>query len=424
MSAPALSLGYVMRDYPVLYHATVLNEIRVLRELGYPVRVFSLLEPDEKERRGGLPETFPTATYCWASRASRVAVARANHRIVARVGLMTYRRAYRLARAGGLVGNVSAFARLAHHADEQRRAGVTHFHAHWATEAATTALVFSWLTGLPFSFTAHAYDIFRAPQFFDLKLAQARFAVTVSEYNRRYIVEKFGPGHPEKVHVIYPLIDLATFPLRARPVEAEPRILSVGRLTEYKGFAYLLDACRILRDRGLRFTCQIVGQGEEEAALRETIARLGLEDRVELLGALPHEDIPGLLERASVFALPCVIGSNGDRDGMPLVLIEAMARGVPVVSSDLIGLPELVRDGAGFLASPGDSVALADALEKVLLLSPEEQEAMGRAGRAIVKQFDATRGVDHLLDLIQRFNPGAAPRPALEKGQSYVPSHR
>jgi glycosyltransferase involved in cell wall biosynthesis len=302
-----------------------------------------------------------------------------------------------------------------------RRQGVTHFHAHWATEAATVAVIFSWLTRIPFSFTAHAYDIYRSPQFFDLKLREAAFAVTVSKYNRQYIAEHFGPDHIDKIHVIYPLIDLAQFPLRPKDPTglgdpsglARLIIITVGRLTEYKGLIHLVEACRILQERGLAFECQIVGQGEDQPLLEEAVARYGLQAEVKLLGPLPHDAIPPLLEQATLFALPCVIAPDGDRDGMPLVLIEAMARGLPVVSSNLIGLPELVRDGAGVLVPPGDPAALADAIQRIGQLSPEAREAMGRAGRRIVEDFDATQGAARLLELIRAVERGHAARPAL-----------
>jgi glycosyltransferase involved in cell wall biosynthesis len=157
----------------------------------------------------------------------------------------------------------------------------------------------------------------------------------------------------------------------------------------------------VLKERGVDFICRIVGQGPDQVLLEERIACNGLGGHVELVAALPNHEVPGLLEAATVFALPCVIARDGDRDGMPLVLIEAMARGVPVVSSDVIGLPELVRDGAGYLAPPGDPVALADALQTIAAMPPEARQAMGQAGRRIVEAFDAAKGTRRLLDLIE-----------------------
>jgi glycosyltransferase involved in cell wall biosynthesis len=277
--------------------------------------------------------------------------------------------------------------RLAAWAHALQRRGVRHLHAHWATEAASVAMIFAWLTGLPFSFTAHAYDIYLQPQFLKRKLAEARFAVTVSAYNKQYLLDHYGAEFERKLHVIYPLIDLDQFPPRAAPPgNGRLSIVATGRLTEYKGFGYLVEACRILKERGVKLICQIVGEGEDREALEYTIARDGLHDSVKLLGSIPYQAVPPLLEQATAFALPCVIASNGDRDGMPLVLIEAMARGVPVVSSDVIGLREVVRDGVGLLVPPHDASALADALLQIAQAGPEAQQAMGRAGRQIVER--------------------------------------
>ena len=396
------SIGYVMRAFPVLYHATVLNEMRVLREMGIHVRVFSILEPHASERRGMRPDQLPPVTYCWKDRAERASVIKSSLSILSRVGPGAYRRAFEFARRGGLLTNLKAFMRLAHWAEAMRRQGVTHFHAHWATEATTVAAIFSWLTRIPFSFTAHAYDIYLSPQFFDLKLREAAFAVTVSKYNRQYIAEHFGPDEIDKIHVIYPLVDLNQFPRRPPSSDGPLTILTIGRMTEYKGLLYLVEACRILKQRGLRFECQIVGQGEDQPLLEEAIARYSLEAEVKLPGSLPHEAIPSLLESATLFALPCVIADNGDRDGMPQVLLEAMARGVPVVSSEVIGLPEMIRDGSGILVPPRDPDALADAMQHIARMPPEARDAMGRAGRAIVVQeCDSVTSTERLLELVR-----------------------
>ncbi len=401
----SISIGYVMRSFPMITQATVVNEMKTLQQLGYPIHVFSLLRPDAHEYREEPTWSLPPVTYCWETRAPRSAVIRANLSILGRIGPTTYFRAFDLARRGGILTNLAAFQRLAHHAYTLKQAGVTHFHAHWATEATTVALIFSWLTGIPFGFTAHAYDIFLSPQFLDLKVREASFAVTVSQYNKQYIVDHFAPDHREKIHVIYPLIDLAQFSLRTPLGDTPTILLSVARLTEYKGLIYLVEACRILKERGLSFVCQIVGQGEDRPLLEEAIQRYGLESYVHLLGALPHHAIPSLMDQATVFVLPCVIARNGDRDGMPLVLIEAMGRGVPVVSSDVIGLPELVRNGAGLLSPPGDPEALASAIERIIQLSPAARDEMGQAGRRIVEEFDARKGTQRLLDLIRAGQP-------------------
>jgi len=405
MSFRPTKLAYIMRSYPVLYHATVFNEIRVLQRHGYTFEVFSLLEVAEAEMRRDSISDLPKATYCWKDRLPGATVLRANFEILARIGPAKYWEAFQMARRAALLTDLRAFMRFAAWAWELRQRGVTHMHAHWATEAGTVAMIFSWLNGLPFSFTAHAYDIYLQPQFLDRKLREAAFAVTVSAYNRQWMLDHFGgPGVAEKLHVIYPLIDLEQFPpRRAAPPNGKLSIISVGRLTEYKGLIYLVEACRLLKERGVPFVCRIVGEGEDREPLEAAVVQYGLQDSVQLLGSLPYKEVPPLLEQATLFALPCVIAHNGDRDGMPLVLIEAMAREVPVVSSDVIGLKELVRPEVGLLTPPRDPAALAEAMVQVYTAGPERQHAMGRAGRTIVENELAKEvGAAKLAVLIAR----------------------
>lgn len=396
-------IAYVMRSYPVLYQATVFNEIRVLQQKGYQIEVFSLLEVNPDELRRDSINDLPKATYCWQNRKPMFEVLQANLALLATAGPARYWAAYEFAKEAAVLTNLKSFMRFAAWAYDLKQKGVTHLHAHWATEAATVAMIFSWLTSLPFSFTAHAYDIFFQPQFLQRKLAEASFAVTVSAYNKQFMLDNYGAEFERKIQVIYPLIDIKQFVPRSAPPGGELlSIVSIGRLTEYKGFIYLVEACRVLQQRGVKFLCQIVGEGEDRTDLEATIARYNLQDSVKLLGSIPHKEVPPLLEQATLFALPCIIARNGDRDGMPLVLIEAMARQVPVVSSDVIGLRELVRPEVGLLVPPADPEALAEAMIRLAQSGPERQQAMGQAGRQIVeRELDAVLGATRLAALFQ-----------------------
>ena len=403
-------VAYIMRSYPVLYQATVFNELRFLGQKGYHLTIFSLLEVNPAElRRDGISD-LPKAIYCWRDRLSTSGVIRANLALLAAIGPKRYWAAYQFAREALILTNLRSFMRFAAWAYELKAQGITHLHAHWATEATTVAMIFSWLTGLPFSFTAHAYDIFYQPQFLARKLLEASFAVTVSAYNKQYMVDTYGSELERKVHVIYPLIDLSQFePRPAPPDNSLLSIVSIGRLTEYKGFINLVEACRVLKERQVDFLCQIVGEGEDRPVLEEAIARYGLQDSVKLLGSLPYQAVPQLLEKATLFALPCVIARNQDRDGMPIVLIEAMARCVPIVSSDVIGLPELVRPQVGILVPPREPAAMAEAFLRIKQEGPAGQETMGQAGRQIVEnELDATIGAARLDDLFRRVGQAQA----------------
>jgi colanic acid/amylovoran biosynthesis glycosyltransferase len=398
--------AYILSVFPALYQPLVLNEVLAWRALGHPISVFSLRQPDPGQvQHQAAGSITPSVMYCWQSRQSRLSVLRANLALISRAGATTYRASWELARDSQLIRNLQAFMRFAYWPYELKRRGVTHLHAHWATEATTVAMIFSWLSGLPFSFTAHAYDIFVDPQYLDRKLEEARFAITVSEYNKQYLMDKYGSDYEGKIHIIRPVVDIRQFTPRPRCHEQRHQlnILSVGRLVEKKGYVYLIEACRILRQRGIDLVCRIAGEGADRPLLEDAVRRYGLETCVHFPGNLPHEAIQQLLEQATVFVLPCVIAQDGDRDATPQVLAEAMAREVPVISTTIVGLGELIRDGAGLLVPPRDAQALADAIERVWSIDEKTREAMGKAGRRIVElEFDPQKAVMKLLTLMNK----------------------
>ena len=246
--------------------------------------------------------------------------------------------------------------------------GVSRLHAHFAGLAARTAWWVERFFGIPFSFTAHANDIF-APKPFTVSLGKlienARAVVTVSDFGVEYLREKF-PREAEKIHRVYNGIDLTRFE-RASFTEEPPTIISVGRLIEKKGFADLIEACRMLAAEGVAFRAEIIGEGPLAAELQSQIAAANLTKTVLLAGPLPQPAVIRRLAQSTVFALPCVTESGGGMDNLPTVLMEAMAAGLPVVSTPLAGVPEMVEeDVTGFLVPERDPAALARALHRLI----------------------------------------------------------
>jgi glycosyltransferase involved in cell wall biosynthesis len=278
-----------------------------------------------------------------------------------------------------------------------------HLHAHFVDRAATVALVAGRLLDLPFSATAHASDIYADPVLLPEKLTQARFVVTCTDYNAAHLAAVAGDQAQCEIVCIHHGLDLdryepeADLGSRARSV-----ILAVGQLKERKGFRHLVDACRLLRDRGYDIECRIVGEGPLHADLESQVSALSLEDTVVLCGALDHADVVEQYAGSSIFVLPCIIGADGDRDGIPNVILEAMAMQLPVVSTRHSGIPEAVTDGeTGLLVTPGDPAALAAALAR-LLDDPETGRAMGRRGRqAIAAKFDVAANAKQLMRLFE-----------------------
>ncbi|MFL6519886.1 MAG: glycosyltransferase family 4 protein [Chthoniobacterales bacterium] len=268
-----------------------------------------------------------------------------------------------------------------------REKGLNHIHAHFAGMAARTVYWISEFFGIPYSFTAHANDIF-APRDFVVSLvkliANAAAVVTVSDYAVRLLQEQF-PDNAAKIHRVYNGVDFSRFTPTDFGSEP-PAIVSIGRLIEKKGFSDLISACVSLHARGRRFTCRIIGEGPLEESLRAQIAANDLEKSVELMGPQSQAEIAAQLAHATVFVLPCTREADGGMDNLPTVIMEAMAAGLPVISTPLGGIPEMIDDGVnGELVPERDPAALAVAIER-LLEDRQRARSLGIRGREIAQE--------------------------------------
>ncbi len=381
-------VAYVMKVFPRLSETFVLNEIRAIERLGTRVVVCSLHRPQE-ELRHALMAELKAPVHCVEECESPPDedVRRALQALQRKFGWTREERKKFLPRkyirlALSLGGVLDA-------------SGVDHVHAHFASRAGHVSAIAAALSGVPYSITAHAKDIYHDEvdrEVLAWKLRSANFVVTVSDYNLRHLQGLLGARDGARVRRVYNGVDLSRFDALSFDRALPGRILGVGRLVEKKGFAVLVDACRILRDRGVDFACEIVGGGAEESALRRQIEDARLGARVVLSGALATEEVAERMGLTSVLALPCVAGRDGNIDALPTVLLEAMARARPVVSTRLSGIPEIVDDGVtGLLVEPGDAAALADALQS-LLGDRARAARMGVSGRERAERlFDLDR---------------------------------
>ena len=248
-----------------------------------------------------------------------------------------------------------------------QEAGIGHVHAHFAGMAARTAFWIAKFFPITFSFTAHANDIFAPGKFeigLDKLVGAARVVVTETDYAEKFLRERF-PERADRIHRVYNGLNLAEFG-RATFSSDPPSIVAIGRLIVKKGFANLIRACALLVERGRSFRCEIFGEGPLENQLRVQIEQLGLQEFVRLPGPKPQHDLRARLADASVFVLPSVPEPEGGMDNLPTVIMEAMATGLPVVSTRIGGIPEMVVENeTGFLVQPDDAVALAGAIEKL-----------------------------------------------------------
>lgn len=286
--------------------------------------------------------------------------------------------------------------------------GIDHVHAHFAGMAARTAFWIAKFFPITFSFTAHANDIF-APRNFEIgleKLIQtARLIITETDYSEKFLRERF-PEHADRIHRIYNGLNLAEFG-HANFSSDPPMIVAIGRLIPKKGFANLIRACALLVEHGRPFRCEIFGDGPLESQLRGQVEELGLQEFVQLPGPKPQHELRERLARASVFVLPSVPEAEGGMDNLPTVIMEAMATGLPVVSTRIGGIPEMVIDNeTGFLMRPDDPVALADAIEKVINDRSLGQK-LGQAGHGRAqKLFSIEKNVRDLCALLNAHRTG------------------
>ena len=384
----AARLGYVLKRYPRLSETFIVNEILALERAGLGVRIYASARPSGLTTHAAVGRVRARVTYFREN--SRRLWRRRPEKLRAECGAAELFDRLRV-RFAGDEEQASELAQACSIAGMVRREGISHLHAHFATSAARIASLAARFAGVPYSFTAHAKDIFLESVDRDLLgrlLRGASFVVAISDYHARFLHD--CEPHA-RVLVVRNGLDLKRLAWAGDERSARPgRILAIGRLIEKKGFEYLLSACDILRRQGIPFDCCLAGEGPLRPELERQIQRLQLESRVKLLGALSQEQVRVQLSEASVFAAPCVSTSSGDRDGLPTVILEAMALGVPVVSTPVTAIPEIVRHGdTGALVPECDSEQLAQAIRDLLERPSYGHKLAVAARRAVEKNHDA-----------------------------------
>ncbi|MFQ6005294.1 MAG: glycosyltransferase [Woeseia sp.] len=396
-------VGYVLKVYPRFSQTFVMNEILAHEAAGLPLDIFSLRLSDDVRF----------------------------HESLARVRSRVHQVRRPSGKASGFLEQLHATARLLPDvwqvvadnpeviASDMYQAvvlarmvhekGIRHLHAHFGTVATTASRLAARMAGITYSFTAHAKDIFHESvdeQVLHSKLADAAAVVTVSDYNLNYLKSRYGSAAERVIHINngLPLEEFPFSEARGR----EPLILAVGRLVEKKGFAELIRACHLLKAKGRRFRCEIAGGGVLMEELSAMIQDLGLADFVRLLGPQPQGDIRRKLQLAAVLAGPSVVAADQDRDGLPTILLEAMAMGTPCISTDVTGIPEVLREGETGLSVPQRDVeGLAAACER-LLDDPELGVRLARnARRQVEEKFDIVTNAGLIRQMIESVIDGS-----------------
>ena len=398
------AVAVLMSRFPSVTETFILREMIEMERQAQPVRLVPMLKES--------PPVVHDAAKPWTSRALYTPyldarIAKANLRALAThparyLWLLLRLVAGTITRPSTLVRTLAVFPKSVFLAKQLEDEGVRHVHAHFATHPTTMALIISRLSRVTFSFTVHAHDIQLDRSLLRWKVREARFIRSISDFNRRFLEELY-PEVRGKIEVIHVGIEPEAYEGAGEPASGTPRVLCVAAHKPYKGLPVLIEACRILRDAGVAFHCDVVGHGPMHDELAAMIRERGLDGVLTLIGPRPQEEVAKMMAAATLFVLPSIIAADGQMEGIPVALMEAMATGRAVVSTAIAGIPELVETGvSGLLVAPGDAAALAGAM-RTLLEDRESAQEMGMRGREKVrKDFALETCVAQLLARLDR----------------------
>lgn len=391
-------LVYALKVFPAVTTTFIINEIWTLGKRGWNIEILSL------EKKGGsviharAKELLPYVIYAknifsWATfKAHIYFVFTKPWRYIS---IFLYVFLFRILPYH--LSELKLFFKSVYLAWAIKEKNIIHIHAHFAESSATCAMIISELLKKDFSFIAHGIDLFclERPNTLREKIKRAKFVLTVSEYHKQQMATKT----PEKIYIFKNSIIVDDFRLKVYGQKQIPLILTISRLVEKKGLFYLLEAYKALAVKRQLFKALIIGEGTLEYDLNEKIKEYNLEEKVKISPFIEQSRVKEYLFNADIFVLPCIIASNGDRDGMPYALVEAMASGLPVVSTYISGIPELINNGVtGFLVQPKDSVSLTNIL-RLLLRNEKLCERIGLAAREHVVKY---HGLKKNIELLER----------------------
>jgi colanic acid/amylovoran biosynthesis glycosyltransferase len=389
-----LKVAYILSRFPKLTETFILREMYWLRQSEVEVHIFSLFNPLPTPVHQQAEELMPHVHYSPFFLSWALILAQFHFIFLSPLGywralLKAIWQTYREPRV--LLRVLLLFPKSVYFARQMKDLGIDHVHAHFVWVNGVAAGIASDLIGVTFSLHPHAFGLFMRDQV-DVRrqLERATRIVTVSEFHRAYIADLCPGLDPHDIEIVHYGLEMDRFRPSPEPTDnGIPHILSVGSLVEKKGHEYLIDACASLAEKGYDFQCSIVGVGPLQESLQARIERYKLHDKVHLLGGKEQAEVFELYRQSDVFALACVVAQYGDRDGMPNVLIEAMAVQIPVVTTPVTGIPELVQHGGnGLLVPERDVTALAQALERLIRDESLRRELGGKGRETVLNGFE------------------------------------
>lgn len=406
-------LGMILKGFPRISETFISNEILLLEKHGIRIRLFSMHHPRESFAHESvsdieaavdyLPQTIVEGFFAFFYHNGRLALRFPRRYWEAlKIAGRRFRRTHKsatfkhLLQAGYIVNKLLPGS------------GVVHMHAHFAHSPSSVAMFVSLLSGIAFSFTAHAKDIYTSdPRQLKEKIIAARFVVTCTRYNQRYL-EKIAADGRIHIHCIYHGIDLALFNhdgLTGEP-KSPYRLMTVARIVPKKGLSTVYQALAQLMRNDVDFYHTLIGDGDDRQAVLQLMDKLGLSDRCRWLGTLPHDEVLAEFRRSDLFVLGCRLASDGDRDGIPNVFMESMAMGVPVVGTAVSAIPELItHETTGLLVASDDPGAMADAVMRLLTDRPLRSRIIKAARERVTRHFDNQVLGHALVDIYRREQP-------------------
>ncbi len=416
------TVAYMMSRFPKLTETFILYEMIALERLGFRIEIFPLLKQKESKVHEAAKARMKNAYF---TPFMNFAIMKANLKVMLKspgryFSTLAFVLFHTIKSANFFIGAMGIFPKSIFFGVKMQEKNTSHIHAHFATHPTVAALIIHRLTEIPFSFTAHGSDLHVNRRMLRQKLEAALFGVTISRFNKNVMVQECGAEYAEKIHVVHCGVDPKEFFVKHQDGGyGSLNILSIGSLEAVKGHEYLIRACAELKSQNIPFNCRIIGYGPLKAELQSLITRFDLTLEVLLLGGQPRDKVLAELAWANTFVLASVPTKEGKKEGIPIVLMEAMASGLPVISSRLSGIPELVTHNlCGLLTDPGDSPALARCL-RTLYRNPELAQQLGEYGRQrVFKEFNLSLNAEKLSTLFLR--QSESPRAKIQINSEFI----
>lgn len=389
-------LGMVLKGYPRISETFISNEILLLESLGFKVHIISMRHPREAFTHASIQNIKAQVDYLPSTIMDHLPQLVFHNLMLALKRPKTYFKAakkaitrWRRTRKTATLKHLLQAGYLVNHCLPGKN--IVHFQAHFAHSPTSVAMFSSLLSSIPFSFFGHAKDIYTSDvRQLKEKINMAKFVVTCTLYNKRHLSDLASKGNTP-IFCVYHGINLDYFsPKHLGLPSKEPyKLLTVARMTEKKGLDVLYKALNLLKARGMKFTHHLIGDGDDKEKVKELILNLDLEDVTTLCGTLTHEDVIRYYQDSDLFVLGCKIAKNGDRDGIPNVMAESMAMGLPVVATNISGIPEFLDDRvSGIMVPPDDASALAQGIQTALLDDSLRHRMAIEARRRVEEKFN------------------------------------